>query len=111
MPASPATAADCVREVAIPALRAAREHLAATTEYSVDLRAADDRVELVVSDREGDQFRYCLSAVDAAADQPGACPALRVGGSAGERRLACGDCSVERVREDCLEVCRHWLLC
>lgn len=101
-------ASTCVRELAAPALRAVRDELRATTGYEIEVMESAEQVELIVTDREGDTFRYGLAGcADASAD----CAGLRVSGSDGERRLPCAQCSVASVRDDCLEVCRHWLLC
>ena len=114
-----ASASPCIRELAAPALHAVRDHLRATTRYDVEVTASARQVELIVSDREGDTFRYGLAGCAAGVangvangvDGPADCAGLQVSGSDGERRLPCAQCTVEKIRDDCLEVCHHWLLC
>jgi len=101
----------CIRDLAVPALRAARDELRRTTRYSVELDEDDDRGELLVTDPEGDTFRYRLSVCDGAADGAPAGSELCVGGTPDEMRLTRADCSIESLRDHCLETCRHWLLC
>ena len=113
-----ASASPCIRELAAPALHAVRDHLRATTRYDVEVTASARQVELIVSDREGDTFRYGLAGCAAGVangvangvDGPADCTGLQVSGSDGERRLPCAQCTVEKIRDDCLEVCHHWLL-
>lgn len=104
------SASPCVHALAVPALNDVRDRLRDTSHYDVEVVESALQVELIVSDREGDTFRYGLAGCAGGAEESVDCDGLQVSGSDGERRLPCAQCTVARIRDDCLEVCRHWLL-
>lgn len=101
----------CVRDLALPALEQVRAYLARETNYEVALDEAEGRVELVVSDPEGDAFRYTVEGCREGPAGNSACPGLRVTSAGGSREFDCGHCSSDQLRDHCLDECRHWLLC
>lgn len=100
----------CIRDLAVPALREARDELVRTTRYNIELDAYEDWAELRVTDPEGDTFRYGLTPCAGCSGTSPDCRGLGVDGSPAQTWLACAG-GVESVRGHCLEICRHWLLC
>ncbi len=110
----------CIQTIVVPALEAARETLEGEG-YTVTLDTTDTSAILKVVNQDGSHAFYSVEGrlyhytafafpmLHGRKDRPKFAK-LHIETNGGAHGHRCNKCSVEQLRDECLEICRKWLV-